>query len=300
MTENEKGTFVKNLKEGDITAKFQIYEKRIRKTSAGKDYIELDIGDRTGTTKARLFFEPTDVQSVFKSLSKGDIVKLEGQYSEKFKSISVDDPAKISKCNPNEYRMEDFRCVCGKDVEKLFIEIKTTIEAMKNPYLQTLLGKVFEDPDIINAFKETPSAMSKHHNYVGGNLEHTIGVLRLCKTISTFYDLDKNLLFSGAILHDIGKIKTYKFEKSLPTRTKKEKMISHVIIGDRMIHDIINKKFKDFPEDLKNQLSHLILSHHGRTEWGSPVFPETPEAVALHYADLLDSKVKDSLQKKLE
>ena len=299
MTEDEKGTFVKNLKEGDITAKFQIYEKRIRKTRTDKDYIELVMRDKTGITTARLFFEPTDVQRVFQSLSKGDIVKLEGQYSETFKSISVNDPAKISKCNPNEYRMEDFICMCDKNLEELFGEIKTTIEAMENTYLQGLLREFFEDQNFINMSKEIPSAMSKHHNYVGGNLEHTVGVLKLCKTISAFYDLDKDLLFSGAILHDIGKIQTYKFEKSLPTRTNKEKMISHVIIGDRMIHDIINKKFKDFPEDLKNQLSHLILSHHGRTKWGSPVFPETPEAIALHYADLLDSQVKESLQKKL-
>jgi len=299
MVEDEKGIFVKNLKEGDITAKFQIYEKRIRKTRTDKDYIELVMGDKTGITTARLFFEPTDVQIVFKSLSKGDLVKLEGQYSETFKSISVNDPARISKCNPNEYRMEDFICVCDKNLEELFGKIKTTIEAMENTHLKSLLKEFFDDQPFINMFKETPSAMSVHHNYVGGNLEHTVGVLRLCKTISAFYKIDEDLLFSGAILHDIGKIQTYTFEKSLPTRTNEEKMIGHVIIGDRMIHDIINEKFQDFPGELKNQLSHLILSHHGKTKWGSPISPETSEAIVLHYADLLDSQVKKSLQRKL-
>ena len=86
---------------------------------------------------------------------------------------------------------------------------------------------------------------------------------------------------------------------ALPTRTNEEKMISHVIIGDRMIHDVINEKFQDFPVEIKNQLSHLILSHHGKSEWGSPIPPETPEAIALHYADILDSQVKNSLQRKL-
>ena len=299
MVEDEKGIFVKNLKEGYMTAKFQIYEKCIRKDKRGKDYIELNLGDRTGTTTARLFFEPADVQRVFKSFSKGDIVKLEGQYGEEYKSILVNDPARISKCNSNEYRPEDFRCMCDKNLEELLGEIKTTIESVENAHLKRLLKEFFDDQTFINMFKETPSAMLMHHNYVGGNLEHTVGVLKLCKTISAFYDLDEDLLFSGAILHDIGKIQTYTFEKSLPTRTNEEKMISHVVIGDRMIHDIINNKLEDFPEELKNQLSHLILSHHGKAEWGSPISPETSEAIVLHYADLLDSQVKKSLQRKL-
>ena len=299
MVEDEKGIFVKNLKEGDIIAKFQIYEKRIRKTRMNKDYIELVMGDKTGITTTRLFFEPTDVQTVFKSLSKGDFVKLEGQYSETYKSISVNDLAKISKCNPNEYSMEDFICVCDKNLEELFGEIKTTIEAMENVHLKRLFKEFFDDQTFIKMFKEAPSAMSVHHNYLGGNLEHTVGVLKLCKTISALYNIDEDLLFTGAILHDIGKIQTYTFEKSLPTRTNEEKMIGHVIIGDRMIHDIINEKIQDFPGELKNQLSHLILSHHGKHEWGSPIPPETPEAIALHHADLLDSQVKKSLQIKL-
>ena len=300
MVEDAKGVFVKNLKEGYMSAKFQIYDKGIKTDRRGNAYIELTLGDRTGTTTARLFsIDPAKVQEVFESFSKGDFVKLDGQYSEQWKSITVDNPARISKCNSNEYRLKDFRCMCEKNLEDLLGEIKTTIEAMENVHLKILLKEFFDDQEVISMVKETPSAMIKHHNYGGGNLEHTVGVLRLCKTISSFYKLDNDLLFSGAILHDIGKIQTYTFEESLPTRTNKEKMISHVVIGDRMIHDIINKKYKDFPEALENQLSHLILSHHGKNEWGSPISPETPEATVLHYADLLDSQTKNSLQRKL-
>ena len=276
MVENEKKTFVKNLQEGHIKTKFQIYEKRIRQTRNGKNYIELRLGDRTGTTTARLFFEQTQVKTKFEAFSKGNIVRLEGQYSKKFKSISVNDPAKISKCSSSECYLEDFRCICSKNIEELLGEIKTTIEAMKNAHLKRLVKEIFNDQTFIDRFKKAPSAMSKHHNYGGGNLEHTVGVLRLCKNISEFYDINQDLLFAGAILHDVGKIQTYTFEESLPTRTNEEKMISHIIIGDRMIHDIIKEKFQDFPGELKNQLSHLILSHHGKHEWGSPILPETP------------------------
>ncbi len=299
MFTNEKKIFVKNLQEGDITTKFQIYEKCIRQDKNGNNYIELKLGDRTGKTTARLFFEQAHVQRTFESISKGDVVKLEGQYSESYNSILVNNPAKISKCSPNEYRLGEFRCVCDKNLEDLLGEIKTTIEAMKNAHLKRLLEEMFNDQAFIDRFKEAPSAMSRHHNYGGGNLEHTVGVLRLCKNISEFYDVDQDLLFVGAILHDVGKIQTYTFEETLPTRTNEEKMISHIIIGDRMIHDIIKEKFQDFPGELKNQLSHLILSHHGKHEWGSPIPPETPEAIVLHHADLLDSQVKNSLQRKL-
>ncbi len=299
MFTNEKKIFVKNLQEGDIKTKFQIYEKRIRQDKNGNNYIELRLGDRTGKTTARLFFAQAHVQTTFESISKGDVVKLEGQYSESYNSILVNNPAKISKCSPNEYRLGEFRCVCDKNLEDLLGEIKTTIEAMKNAHLKRLLEEMFNDQKFIDRFKEAPSAMSRHHNYGGGNLEHTVGVLRLCKNISDFYDVDQDLLFAGAILHDVGKIQTYTFEETLPTRTNEEKMISHIIIGDRMIHDIIKEKFQDFPGELKNQLSHLILSHHGKHEWGSPIPPETPEAIVLHHADLLDSQVKNSLQRKL-
>ncbi|MFA5364897.1 MAG: HD domain-containing protein [Candidatus Bathyarchaeia archaeon] len=297
MANNEKENFVKNLKDGYITIKLQIYEKRIRQDKHSKEYIELKMGDRTGTTTVRLFFEQTQVQNIFDTCHKGDVLKLEGQYSDTYKSLSVNDPTKVYKCTPDDYRPEDFRCTCDKEPQVLMEEIKITIDNMQNTHLKTLLETIFNDTKFVSKFMDAPSAMSMHHNYAGGNLEHTVGVLKICKQISELYEVDADLLFCGAILHDIGKIRTYTFDKSMPTITDEERMISHVIVGDRMVHETINKTFQDFPEDLKMQLSHLMLSHHGKNEWGSPVSPETPEAIALHYADLLDSQVKKALQR---
>ncbi len=148
MFENEKKIFAKNLQEGYTKTKFQIYEKRIRQTRKGENYIELRLGDRTGTTTARLFFEQAQVKTKFESFSKGNIVRLEGQYSKKFKSISVNDPAKISKCSSSECCLEDFRCTSGKNIKELLGEIKTTIEAMKNDHLKRLLEEMFNDQNI--------------------------------------------------------------------------------------------------------------------------------------------------------
>jgi 3'-5' exoribonuclease len=255
------------------------------------------MGDRTGTTTARLFFEQLQVQNIYETCHKGDVLKLEGQYSDDYKSLRINDPTKVYKCSPDDYRLEDFRCTCEKEPNVLMQEIKTAITNIQNPHLKTLLEALFTDTKFVTKFMEAPSAMTMHHNYAGGNLEHTVGVLKICKQISDSYEVDADLLFCGAILHDIGKTRTYTFDKSMPTITDEERMISHIIVGDRMVHEKINKKCPEFPEDLKMQLSHLMLSHHGKNEWGSPVSPETPEAIALHYADLLDSQVKKALQR---
>jgi len=298
MTVNEKKNFVKNLKDGFTAIKLQVYDKRIRQDRHSKDYIELKMGDRTGTTTVRLFFDQSTIQTVFDNCNKGDILRMEGQYSQMYKSLSVNDPSKVTKCK-EDYRPEDFRATCEKEPEMLMTEIKSTISGLKNNHLKNLLEAIFEDEQFTQQFMAAPSARSMHHNYAGGNLEHTVGVLNLCKNISGFYGVDEDLLYCGAILHDIGKTMTYVFDNSLPTITTEETLISHVIIGDRLIHDIITEKFPDFPKNLKMQLSHLMLSHHGKNEWGSPVSPETPEAIALHYSDLLDSQVKKALQRKM-
>jgi 3'-5' exoribonuclease len=148
-------------------------------------------------------------------------------------------------------------------------------------------------------YTHSPSAISHHHNYIGGNLEHTVGVIRLCKNISEMYpNINKDLLLSGALLHDIGKLKEYTYEAAIDI-SDEGNFIGHIVIGEQWIREKIKElkaNGKDFPVVLENQLVHLILSHHGKYEWGSPKMPKIVEACILHQADLMDSQVKNYLQ----
>lgn len=151
----------------------------------------------------------------------------------------------------------------------------------------------------MNNFSHSPSAISHHHNYVGGNLEHTVGVIRLCKNICQMYDgINKDLVIAGAILHDIGKIKEYIADAAIE-KTDEGNFIGHIVMGDRWIREKIfelNKKGIDFSKDLEDKLCHIILSHHGRYEFGSPRMPKTIEAAVVHAADMMDSQVKNFIQ----
>ena len=174
----------------------------------------------------------------------------------------------------------------------------TTPMSLTLPF-KRLLHLFFDDPVFIDAYKHSPSAITHHHNYVGGNLEHVVGVLRLCKNISNMYPgMNWDLLLSGAILHDIGKLKEYRYVAAID-KTEAGNFIGHIVIGDRWIHEKIQalrSRGIEFPEDLEQHLTHLILSHHGKYEWGSPRLPKTIEACVLHQADLMDSQVKKYIQ----
>ena len=145
----------------------------------------------------------------------------------------------------------------------------------------------------------SPSAMTHHHNYVGGNLEHTIGVLRLCKSISEMYTgINKDLVITGAILHDVGKLKEY-ISKASIEKTDEGNFIGHIVIGDRWVKEKINvlrKKGQNFDKELENKICHILLSHHGKYEYGSPRMPKTIEAMVVHAADMMDSQVKNFIQ----
>lgn len=171
---------------------------------------------------------------------------------------------------------------------------------MKNPHLQNILNSLFKDISFKNKFFDCPGAKARgHHGYYGGLLEHTEGVLTLCESVCKIYpELDKDLLLASAILHDIGKLKFYDYDPLIIEYSKEGKLIGSIILTYNMIIEKI-MELGDVPDDLSIKLLHVILSHHGKilNGWGSPVDPQIPEAVALHYADDLDAKVKASFEK---
>jgi len=207
----------------------------------------------------------------------------------------------IRRCNPKEYDVSDFIPALEEErIKELFDVVKEEMKSVENEQLKDLLTLFFDDLDFVKDYTHSPSAITHHHNYVGGNLEHTVGVIRLCNNICEMYPgINRDLVITGAILHDIGKLREYVATAAID-KTSEGNFIGHIVIGDRWIKDKIielKNKGKDFDLDLENKLCHIILSHHGRYEFGSPRMPKTIEARVVHQADLMDSQVKNFIQK---
>jgi 3'-5' exoribonuclease len=295
----EEDDFIANLKSSRrLKSSFVLASKMIKTARNGKDYLEFSLTDKTGVITARMFTNK-DAQEIYDNLHEKSIYEINGSVDEFPRnsgnfSIKVDG---LNKLGENEYDLEDFTRTSSKDSQQLLEEIYSTINEMKNNYLKSLLESLFNDEKFVKDFTEAPSAKIYHHNYLGGLLEHTVEVLIICRTVyELFPQLNADLLYTGAILHDVGKIKNYEYDLTSIDISNEGILLDHLYISC----DMVKEKMKEIktPEDIQLQVLHLILSHHGEVKngWGSPVNPKTPEAVALHYADNLDAKVKGILQ----
>ena len=267
-----KEKFVNNLKEGenfeDIFVIFDV-----------KD--EVILGDKSGKIPA-LFKEKEE-------LKRGDFVKIRGRVFKENNKLKIE-VEEFKKVTEKEIDIKDFIKVTEKSIDGMWEEFRKIAGEVKNPYLRELLSRIFKDKEIVDKFKKSPGASKMHHQWMGGLLEHTLNVCRACLKIAELYPkLDKDLLLTGAILHDIGKIKTYDLLPEIKIN-EEELMISHIVAGYEIVKEKI-KEIKDFPDDLAQKLLHLILSHHGERKWGSPVEPRLPEAKVLHYLDILDAHI---------
>ena len=296
---------VKELREGVVVkGKFAIRSKetpREYKSREGR-YFFLTVGDLTGNIPVKYWggLDAKNTIELYNTLSVGDVVELTGTAAmDKFENRLVitmnEDSDRLRKCDESEYNIDEFLPVTKRDMGEMMEAIIRVIDTVKEPHLNRLLHAFFDDNDFVISYKFAPSAMIHHHNYVGGHLEHTLGTVKLCDTICNSYeDLDRDLLITGAILHDIGKIFSYMCTTSVDM-TDKGRFIGHIVLGDRMIREKINT-LEDFPEDLYMQLAHIVLSHHGDAERGIPKRIKTAEACALHFADNFDAQVKEFIQ----
>jgi len=184
-------------------------------------------------------------------------------------------------------------------IQELYKDLQQYLSMIRHPQLKALLDLFFKDNEFVHEYCYAPSAITHHHNYLGGNLEHTIGVLRLCSSIAEYYhNVNMDLLLTGAILHDIGKLKEYGYGAAID-KTDIGNFIGHIVIGDRWLRrmtETLRSSGKAFDEDLEHHLAHILLSHHGKYEWGSPRMPKTLEASIVHQADFMDSQVKFFMQ----
>jgi 3'-5' exoribonuclease len=303
----KKEQFIENLREGDsINDLFAVKLKNPPRAYKKGTWFGLTVTDKTGEINVKYWGgENKDrVKRLYDSFKVGDVVHIRlGNveiYEEK-PQISINETiGGLRRCSPNEYDIKDFIPSLEEEkIKELYEIIKNDIKSIENIQLKELLDLFFSDPKFVKSYCHSPSAITHHHNYVGGNLEHTIGVIRLCKNICEMYKgINKDMVIVGAILHDIGKLKEYEAKAAIE-KTDEGNFIGHIVLGDRWIREKISElrgKGKDFNKDLEDKLCHIILSHHGRYEFGSPRLPKTIEAAVVHAADLMDSQVKNFIQ----
>lgn len=273
-----------------IAAFFILRKKELKVKKDGTPYLLLEFGDRSGRISATLW---DDVQSACDAVDTGDAVKVKGTVTV-YKDSNQIAVEKIRKADSSDgVDVKDFIPQKKKDVEKLMQELETTIESVKAVPLKKLLQKVFHDPWWADRFKEAPGGKLWHHAYLGGLLEHTLAVVRVCETMAQLYPkANRDLLITGALFHDIGKIDEYGYDQGYIDFTDEGRLWGHISIGGQRIRTVIEEMEKEegFPLELKKQVIHLVLSHQGKLEFGSPVVPMTLEAMILFYADEMDSK----------
>jgi len=297
MSQKLSEEFVNNLKGGSVFSKFAISNKAIKLTRHGNEYLDITLSDKTGEITGRMFSNG-ELDNGIKNLENGDVCLIKGNLEEYQGRLNLK-ISQIVKCSSNEFEKDDFVLSSKKDNDHLMGIINETMNKMANPELKNLLKLFFEDEKFKKNYCTSPAAVRKHHNYEGGLLEHSVQVLALCKTICKNYpELDADLLYTGAILHDIGKMQIYNQQGLTIEYTEDGLLLEHIYLSAQMVKERANKiLINDYT--IKKVL-HLILSHHGSVEngWGSAVNPFLPEATALHHADNLDAKVKIALNKR--
>lgn len=304
----KKEQFTENLREGDIVNDFfAVKIKNPPRAYKRGTWFSLVVTDKTGEIDVKFWGGDNKdrVKRLYDSFKTGEVIQIRlGNveiYEEK-PQISINETTGgIRRCNPKEYDVSDFIPALEEErIKELFDVVKEEMKSVENEQLKDLLTLFFDDLDFVKDYTHSPSAITHHHNYVGGNLEHTVGVIRLCNNICEMYPgINRDLVITGAILHDIGKLREYVATAAID-KTSEGNFIGHIVIGDRWIKDKIielKNKGKDFDLDLENKLCHIILSHHGRYEFGSPRMPKIIEARVVHQADLMDSQVKNFIQK---
>lgn len=281
--------YIETLREGERVGEIYLCKaKQTALTKAGKVYESLILQDKTGTLDAKIWDPNSQGIDEFEALDYidvvGDVTSFQGALQLNVK--------RVRKVQEGEYEPKDYLPVSDKNIDEMYTELVGFIQGMKNPYLKQLLSSFFiEDKDFEKRFKFHSAAKSVHHGFVGGLLEHTLGVTKLCNYYTQNYPiLNKDLLLAAAIFHDIGKLEELSV---FPANdyTDEGQLLGHIMIGAEMVGERI-RTIPGFPPRLANELKHCILAHHGELEYGSPKKPALAEAVALSFADNTDAKME--------
>jgi 3'-5' exoribonuclease len=264
-----------------------VHSKEIRQKRTGDPYLSLNLGDRTGDVDARMW---DNVGEVMETFSRDDFVRVKGLYHV-FQNRPQLTIHKLQRIDDAEIDPADFFPASDRDPEEMFAELREVVAGVGNPHLRGLLEAVLNDGEIARRLRRAPAAKSVHHAYLGGLLEHVLSLCRLCRfTAGHYRHIDLDLLLTGAVLHDVGKIHELSYDRSTGYTTEGQ-LLGHIHIGLGMIAEKL-RAFPEFPPRLRALVEHMILSHHGHLEFGSPKIPVFAEALLLHYLDDMDSKME--------
>ena len=250
-------------------------------------YLSVTLADATGQIPARMWDNAEEAAALFGS---GDAVTVRGVIEE-YRGQKQMVIERLKKADRDELDGADLVPTTAHDVGELRERLLEAIASVEDPHLSQLLHAIFIEDDLIDDFCRAPGAKALHHSHLGGLVEHTVGVLEILETVARIHpELDRDIMIAGALLHDLGKIVELECEASIEY-TDPGRLVGHTVLTDRIVNRVICG-IDDFPEELANRLTHLLLSHHGQRDYGAPVLPMTAEACALHYADNLDAHVQ--------
>jgi 3'-5' exoribonuclease len=284
--------FVRELTDGEaLDEVFLVTEKQLRANRNGNLYLQLELRDRTGAISARLW---NAGEHLFRSFDEGDFLNIKGKV-QLFQGALQIILNTIERVAAEQVELADFLPHTEHDVSKLLERMRGTLMKMSNPHLRALIECFLMDEAFVADLCKVPAGVRNHHAYLGGLLEHVVQLLDVAERILPLYpELDRDLLLTGIFLHDIGKVRELSYGRVF-SYTDEGQLIGHLIIGVEMLNEKAAKvpdlTGEPLPTELLLRLKHMILSHHGTYEFGSPKLPMTPEAIALHYLDNLDAKV---------
>jgi 3'-5' exoribonuclease len=270
-----------------ITSFFAVSTRQVRAKKSGEPYLQLTLADRTGQIESKMW---DNVPATMDTFEAGDCVKVEAEvnrYNGRFQMIV----RKLRKTIEGEHDAEDFLPATTRNVEEMWQQLRGVVATFREPHLQRLLNSLLDEPKFAAELRIAPAAKALHHAWIGGLLEHIVSLLALADSVAPHYpQINRDLLLTGIVLHDIGKLTELTYGNCFGYSLEGQ-MLGHITIGLRMVHDRI-AAMDGFPPKLQMLVEHMIISHHGKYEFGSPKLPMTAEAVMLNMLDDLDAKMQ--------
>ncbi len=270
---------------------FLASDKQLRPNRNGNLYLQVDLSDRTGSIGARMW---NASEALYQSFDNGDYVHVEGK-TQLFQGAMQLIATKVDRVDPDEVNEDDFTALAAVEVDKLTARLSEILRGMDDPHLRTLSECFLLDEELMGKLRRAPAGVKHHHAYHGGLLEHIVNLMEVASRIAPCYpQLDRDLLVTGAFLHDLGKVDELSYERDL-AYSDEGQLIGHLVMAvsllERKVEEAEKLAGEPIPEEKVLRLKHMIISHHGRYEYGSPKLPMTVEAIALYCLDNLDAQV---------